>query len=209
MGGYFSGRQNGRPIKEQSHFIDIARMLREGWISEGCSGGGTLNWSRGGEPTGSIGYSVNLLDPDNASMTLIYRRKLYGGEWEDKRQIVPLTYTQPHFGGRRWFMICPISGLRVGKLYLPAGGDVFAGQKAWRLGYRSQRITSKDRPFEALFRLQRRLGCDEGWEQPIRRPKGMWQRTFDRLEQEYWELDRQCAMQMMAMASRLRSSIDP
>ena len=101
-------------------------------------------------------------------------------------------------------MHCPAKGHRVGKLYMPAGGDQFASRKAWRLGYSSQRATERDRPFDALFRLQRRLGCAEGWEMPIKRPKGMWHRTFARLEERYWRLDELCAVQMMALTARLR-----
>ena len=78
-------------------------------------------------------------------------------------------------------------------------GIAFASRQAWRLGYQSQRHASRDRPFEALSRLQKKLGCNEGWEQPIQRPKGMWRRTFRRHEERYWELDAECAAQMMVV----------
>ncbi|NMW32041.1 hypothetical protein HKD42_08205 [Altererythrobacter sp. RZ02] len=204
MGGYNSGRQGGRPIAEQSLKVDLALMLRKGWIAEGRSNGGSLSWSRGGEPAGNIQYYADLSDPANASLTLNYKRQRYGEDWISREQHIRLDYTQPHFGGRRWWMICPVRGVRAGKLYLPSNGDIFAGRQAWRLGYKSQRIAPRDKPFEALFRLQRRLGCNEGWEQPIRRPKGMWRQTYDRLEQEYWELNLQCSYQMMALVNRLR-----
>jgi len=86
---------------------------------------------------------------------------------------------------------------------VPPGGDVFASRKAWRLGYRSQRIASRDRPFEALFRLQRRLGCTQGWGESIDKPKGMHWRTYARLEDEYWRLDRQCDDTLAPFVARL------
>lgn len=104
-------------------------------------------------------------------------------------------------------MVCPYHNIRVGKLYLPPGGDRFASRQAWRLGYRSQRIASRDRAFEALFRLQKKLGCDQGLEAGLYRPKGMWQRTFDRHMERYWELDAQCTLEMMGVLSRLRGEI--
>jgi len=100
-------------------------------------------------------------------------------------------------------MICPFKGIRVGKLYLPSGGDCFASRKAWRLGYQSQRVADRDRAFEKLFRLQRKLGCDQGYDLWIRRPKGMWHRTFDRHLERFEELDAQCGAEMAMLVLRL------
>ena len=118
-------------------------------------------------------------------------------------QHVRLVFTELNFGGRRWWMICPYSAQRAAKLYLPSGGDRFASRKAWRLGYRSQRVARRERAFESLFRLQRKLGCPEGYEAFIRRPKGMWQRTFERHLRHYDELERQCDAEMAFLVLRL------
>ena len=125
------------------------------------------------------------------------------GERKDEHQTIRLTFTQPHYGGKRWWMLCPVSGRRVGKLYLPPGGDIFASRQAWRLGYQSQRDAHRDRPFERLFRLQRKLGGPQGYEEPIFKPKGMWQRTWQRHLDEYWRLDAECAREWFGMLSRL------
>lgn len=57
-------------------------------------------------------------------------------------------------------------------------------------------------PIEALLALLKRLGCELGWEMPIRGPKGIWRKTYERLEREYLHLDRLCGLEMMAMSSR-------
>lgn len=207
MGGWGSGRRGGRPVKEEAKIIDLARMLRERWISEGRSGQGNIHWWRGDEPTGSISYKYDLENIDNAHLTLVYKHRHYGGDWIDERQFVRLEYAVPHFGGRRWWMRCPVNGDRVAKLYLPAGGDIFASRRAWRLGYRLQRVTERDKCFERLNALQRKLGCPEGWESPIRRPKGMWHSTFAKHEERYWELDEECGVHMMAAIGLLRGSL--
>lgn len=207
MGGWGSGRHGGRPICEHAKAIDLAWMLRTGRLWADGRGSGTLAWTVGGESAGSISYRFDTTDPDRATITLDWRTLRAGENWRDVRQTIHLVQTQPHFGGKRWWMLCPIRGDRVGKLYLPAGGDVFAGRKAWGLGYQSQRVAVHDRPFERLFALQRRLGCTPGFEQPIRRPKGMWRSTFDRLEQRYWELDGECALQLAHMMGVLRGSL--
>ncbi|ANU08450.1 hypothetical protein A6F65_02164 [Paraurantiacibacter namhicola] len=100
-------------------------------------------------------------------------------------------------------MHCPVSGRRVGKLYLPTGGDIFASRQVWRLGYHSQRDAARDKPFTRLFRLQKKLGCTQGWEQPISKPKGMWERTWQRHLADYWRLDAECAVEVAAMIDRL------
>lgn len=205
MGGWGSGRRSERPVKEDGLTIDLALMLRSGWMAEGRSGTGRLTWSNASGWSASISYSYNLIDAECASLTLEYRNKR-NGEWTSRNQHIRLIYTVPPYGGRRWWMACPVRGNRVGKLYLPDGGDIIAGRKAWGIAYRSQRSQSRDRAFERLFAIQRRLECPEGWEQPIWRPKGMWRRTFERLEQRYWELDAECSIEMMSAFAIIRGN---
>lgn len=113
-----------------------------------------------------------------------------GDDAEQVRQTVRLCFTVPHYGGKRWWMICPYRHIRVGKLYLPPGGDRFASRQAWRLGYKCQRDAARDRASERLFRLQRKLEGDLGLGAlPPSRPKGMWHRTYERHLERYWELE--------------------
>lgn len=201
MGGWGSGRQNGRPLADDSLKIDLELMLRRGWIRAGQASRGELHWSTNGRRHSTISYSVDLTDPAGSWLELRFRRGGEGGE--DVVQRINLVCTRPNFGGLRWWMTCPYKHVRAGKLYLPPGGDRFASRKAWRLAYQSQRSAQRDRAFDALFRLQRKLGGREGWEEPIRRPKGMWRRTFERYEQRYWELDGICGAEMMGLVLKL------
>jgi len=182
--------------------IDLAWMLRTGRAREGMLIRGTLHWKCGGEPAGSISYAAHMDDPNRERLELSYVRG-EGEAREHVRQAVHLCHTLPHYGGKRWWMICPYRSIRAGKLYKPAGGDRFASRQAWRLGYNSQRQAHRDRPFEKLFRLQKKLGCDTGWEAGLFRPKGMWHRTFERHLDEYWRLDEQCSVEMMGLVDRL------
>jgi hypothetical protein len=184
--------------------IDIAEMLRRGWVSDGCTGSGTLHWSRNGERFASIGHRFDLSDADDATLTLRYTWTPSGGEPQQVEQRIALVPTVPNYGGRRWWMLCPFTGRRVRKLHLPPGGGKFASRRAWRLPYRSQRLPKCDRPFEKLFRLQRKLGSPEGWEAGLRRPKGMWRRTFERHFERYLELDAECASEMMGVLRLLQ-----
>lgn len=203
MGGFGSGRQGGRPTADASRRIDLAWLVRTGRAVPGSLRYGSLSWNIGGEPAGSISYEADMRDLDAAELRLSYTRGS-GADREQVRQTVRLTYTLPHYGGRRWWMICPYSGHRVGKLYLPSNGDRFAGRVAWRLGYACQRSAYRDRPFDALFRLQKKLGCEQGWEAGLYRSKGMHQRTFERHWDRYLDLDGQCGAAMMSTLNRLR-----
>lgn len=202
MGSYGSGQQGGRPTADASRRIDLAWMLRTGRAAEGSEYRGILSWTCGGSSSGSISYVAAMGEPGVERLELSYTRG-EGADREQVRQDVRLCYTVPNYGGKRWWMICPYRGHRVGKLYLPPGGDRFASRRAWRLGYQSQRDTMRDRPFERLFRLQKKLGCEQGWEAGLRRPKGMWNRTFERHLERYWELDTECAVEMMGLIGRL------
>lgn len=203
MGGWGSGRHGGKPTIEDGLTIDLGLMLRRGWAKVGTAGAGTLSWSSNGEPRASISHCFDLTESGTPHLTLNYTRTRQDGSKEKVEQRIGLTWTRPTYGGRRWWMICPYSGRRVAKLHLPPGGDRFASRLAWRLPYRSQRSASRDRPFDRLFRLQRKLGSNEGWEAGLRRPRGMWRRTYDRHLERYWELDEQCAAEMAGVILRL------
>lgn len=195
MGGFGSGRSGGRPTANAAKKIDLAWMIRTGRAKPGKWVSGSLSWSWGSTPAGSISYVANMEDVSASYLRLMYWSG-GGADRQHMEQVVRLIFTEPNFGGRRWWMMCPYSGRRAAKLYMPAGGDRFASRNAWKLGYQSQRVARRDRPFEKLFRLQRKLGSEQGWEAHLRRPKGMWRRTYERHLERYYELDEECAVEM-------------
>lgn len=202
MGGWGSGRYGGRPTADMSKRVDLGWMIRTKRATPGQWISGGLSWNCGGEPAGSISYVANMEDPHDSYLRLTFWRGS-GDDREYVEQKIRLVFTEPNYGGRRWWMVCPYKGIRVGKLYMPNGGDRFASRKAWRLAYQSQRVAHRDRAFEKLFRLQRKLGCEQGYDSWIRRPKGMWRRTFDRHLERFEELDAQCGAEMAMLVLRL------
>lgn len=205
MGGFGSGNYGGRPTADISMKVDLCWMIRTGKAVPGQWISGSLSWQCGGQHAGSVSYVAQMEDPEDSYLRLSFWR----GPKEDRESVeqkIRLAFTEPNFGGRRWWMICPYSGSRAGKLYLPNGGDRFASRKAWRLAYQSQRIAHRDRAFEKLFRLQRKLKCEQGWDSWISRPKGMWHRTFKRHLQEFERLDAQCGTEMARMFRLLRDT---
>ena len=101
---------------------------------------------------------------------------------------VQLTSTQPTFGGRRWWFLCPRTGRRMTKLFLPNGGWHFWSRQAYGLGYRCQREDRFSRLQRRAAALNRQLGGEglSTWADPPAKPKWMRWATYER-KYERWE----------------------
>ena len=75
---------------------------------------------------------------------------------------VRLVTTEPTYGRRRWWFLCPLAFMagdpprRVAKLYLPPGGRYFGSREAYGLTYTSCQDSGK---FDGLYQ---RLAADMG-----------------------------------------------
>lgn len=89
------------------------------------------------------------------------------------------------FGGRRWYFICPETGARACRLYLPIHGQRFLSREAHGLRYRVEHATQEDNDIEQFFRLYTRITGQRpprGTLSPLPlRPKGMHGRTYEAL----------------------------
>ena len=184
MGGFNSGRPAWHATVESGVVLDLCRLIRAGSVVPGFYRGGGLTWTRTGtgERVASIGYAADITEPHAAVIRLTYTITRQGRAVEKDYQVW-LTATQPHFGGRRWWFLCPVSGRRAGKLYLPPGGDVFASRAVYRLAYQSQRVSRIERTHGRQRRIYARLGVDyRCFEQgaPVRK-KWMRRATYERL----------------------------
>jgi hypothetical protein len=117
---------------------------------------------------------------------LTYRhRSGSGGEWEEAREPVPLTWTACNFGGERPWFICPGArcGRRVAILYGP--GRYFLCRHCYDLRYESQREDKTHRALMRAQKIRKRLGGSANMMEPFpERPKGMHHDTYLRL---FWE----------------------
>jgi hypothetical protein len=180
MDGFGSGRQSGRATVESGLTLDLNRLIRQRNILPGTCASGSLTWSYvdSGETVASISYEASLVSPRSAWARLYYSAN---GKLEDYQ--VQIEASPGHYGGMRWWWICPISGGRTATLYLPPGATVFAARQAHRLAYRSQREATIDRTHARQARFHRMLGgtCDHYEQPPPRRPKGMHRKTYEQL----------------------------
>ena len=127
-----------------------------------------------GQQTASISYEANTIGTPQY-VRLSYTVTPQGGEPQHYDYQVRLVTTQPHFGGLRWWFMCPLRvnghacGRRVSKLYLPPGGHYFGCRHCYRLTYTSSQDSRKP---DHLARL---LGVDP---EVIRMLERHWARGY-------------------------------
>jgi len=175
MGGFGSGsysRWDRKTTTNESMDFDIRVLKKWGYLSAGYSG--SYSWPCGGEPSGSIRYKVA-----HDEITLTYRSRSYGGEWQDIKQQIPLTWTDCHYGGQRAWFRCNCFR-RVAVLY--GAGTYFRCRHCYQLAYGSQQEALFDRMLRKSRKIRKQLGPHDDVEIPIwRKPKGMHFTTFNRL----------------------------
>ena len=196
MGGFGSGKQDGKRCTNDMLALDVRSINRAGRLTPG--NWFTWQWSCNGEVTAAIGLRV-----ESDRVVLDYRNKNRhhnGGEWEAMNYAVRLDWTRCGFGGRRVWWRCPAVGCgrRVAVLH---GGRVFACRQCNRLAYQSQRESDDDRATRRADTIRRRLG----WEPGILngngpKPKGMHWRTFERLQGDH---DAHVKAALAVMAAKL------
>lgn len=185
MGGMGSGNrvQYGGSTTEDYHAVDIRWLKRNGILEPGTRR--SINWSRGGERTGSIQIRAEL-----NRVYFIYKHRSYGDDWKDECYPVEIELTPCHMGGGRPWFRCPAKGCgrRVAVLY---GGAIFACRHCHQLVYPSQRERPGDRAARKADRIRDKLGWEAGilnGSEPWNKPKGMHWATYHRLCREHDDL---------------------
>lgn len=175
MGGFGSGRISTR-CREK---VERTRFIRAEWVKERMTALETgmatkIGWTRDGKPYGEA--DVSLLGD---RLHIKYRQHSTGeDEWRDVHEVVELSYTTPHFGGKRLWLQCPHCGLRVSVLYC---SEIVACRRCLQLIYRTEGEDAIDRLRSKAAKLKERLGGN-----PSQRPKGMHQKTFSTLRDQYF-----------------------
>jgi hypothetical protein len=184
MGGYGSGRPASKRKADGCRTLDVNRLNREGCLRPGWQG--HWQWSRDGKQVASIGCKAT-----ETSFVLGYRIQLNGDDWEPITQPIPITRIDCHYGNQRPYFRCPgvmngrHCGRRVGKLFL--GGKYFLCRHCYNVAYTSQSEAHYDRALRRANKTRMALGGEPGtahWIKP--KPKGMWQRTYQR---KCWEIE--------------------
>jgi len=129
MGGWGSGWQGPKKyVVEDCLVLSIKELTRAGLLKTGCPSGSWC-WRSGDKTVATVKLDLSIY-PDRGT---IWLTNAAGAPMHT----VSLVTTVPHYGGRRWWFICPIKKIRVAKLYLPSGATMFASRQAYDLTYRS------------------------------------------------------------------------
>ncbi|MDP2519032.1 hypothetical protein [Shimia thalassica] len=182
MGGYGSGRPGFKQKAESCLSLNVNLMQRQGCLKAGFTGNWT--WSRDGKVISQIGFRTEA-----SCLTLDYHISQRAAERELTTQSVRLTYTDCNYGGQRPYFRCPgvvngqHCGRRVSKLF--SGGRYFLCRHCYSIAYSSQSEDRHDRLLRRANKLRMSLGGSPGTAHFIAsKPKGMWQRTYQRKQFE-------------------------
>lgn len=199
MGGYGSGRYSGKRTLDGGLTLDLGGLIRKQNVRPGWHVSGILTWTytRSRKKMAEICYEANLTNNGASWIRLEYSINSTPMDYK-----VYLTSTPCNFGGIRWWWLCPSTGQKVSKLYLPSGGTIFAARSAHQLAYSSQREAGIDRTHARQARLFEKLrASDDRYNGYVpARPKGMHKRTYDRLTAQL-----RCAIEDHATVFTLRA----
>ena len=190
MGGYGSGRRSTKPKVEECNSLDANQLNGDGCLKNGWNG--TITWSRNGVKSSSIGMrtTANYLH-------LGYSSEQYGSVIQPIR----IERLPCRFGGSRAYLRCDC-GKRVVKLY--GVSKYFRCRHCSGLFHYSKNEGFWDRSLRQRTKHRRRLSSDaslEAYEMP--KPKGMWWRTYYRLQKRAQAAENRAADDFIIAARRL------
>lgn len=181
----YGGKTEADDLKK----IETSFLKKHGYFHGWRSG--TITWTRGwDEHKSSVGIEVSTMNDENYLRIHYTQTDNYSGEKKDFDYKIPLTTTRCHFGGKRYWFICPwyksgnYCGRRVGVLY--KDGDYFACRNCYDLTYSSKKQNRSYRyhPLFSILDIDQKI---EKLEEKIKTPyyRGRPTKKQRRLERLY------------------------
>jgi hypothetical protein len=175
-------RPRTRALLEQA-FMQIDCTTMGPWANVAAGGGqfrpqpngltAAVTWRRGAWPEDCI--QIAYWEPAGSRVRHV--------------QTVPVDFTRPGAGGRRWWFRCPRCQERVGVLYVPVAGWAWSCRRCSQRTYLSQRLGRDGRlALRAFKTVLRAVGpaAQSSHNFPASRPGRMHTKTFARLHQRWW-----------------------
>ena len=139
MGRYYF---DAKTTVEQATQLNIFKLKEFGLLRGYATSTLTWTWRLSGRKN-SIGIIVDVRDNPYVKVNYTVTDRSTG-EKTDYDYKISLTTTPCHFGGVRYWFICPLSmngvycGRRTGTLYLASGGNYFGCRHCYDLSYESR-----------------------------------------------------------------------
>ncbi len=145
---------------EECKSLDLSWLNRQGYLCG--SWWGTIQWKNTlGEVTSSISIMVSVtregFGEDYVRLSYSQTDRFTKEKKKDLDYKIELVTTPCHFGGVKYWFVCPLvangryCGRRVAKLYLPGGQTYFGCRHCYNLTYRS--CQEHDSRVNSLMRL--------------------------------------------------------
>lgn len=153
MGGFGSGRRSTRATTDDCLHIQLPDLKRLGMLKRHCLNRRTLSWRLNGRTVAqfTLVADVDCREPFPSL-------KITGHAGGRRVDCLVWLDSQPmHFGGERWYALCPHTGNRCTTLVLPPGKTHFASVSGWNVAYGSQRECKVQRAHRAIDRASSRL----------------------------------------------------
>jgi len=155
MGRYYF---DAKTTVEQATQLSIFK-LKEFGLLRGYSAS-TLTWThKASGKQDSIGITVDIEDEPYVKVNYTITDRTTGEKTKYDYKI-SLTSTPCHFGGVRYWFICPLSvngvycGRRTGTLYIASGGNYFGCRHCYNLSYQSRNEPRFARPGGMFYPLK-------------------------------------------------------
>lgn len=157
------------------------------------------SWTRNDESYASITIKQFGLDEFGGGLLHISYRK----NDQPFEQHIRIVSTTPHYGGKRYWFICPNTGRRCITLHTVNGCNYFYSRYAYRhLPYRCQHESKWDRLLRRYHKRQSQYGVSKWDDIWFPKPKGMHQRTYERCIQELEGFNDLVEMRLMMLGDR-------
>lgn len=174
----------GRPTVESARSIDMRDLTQLGILDKpGETFVVPMTWSHNACITAEATFELSVGDGEaQLRVRGVDLHHWTGITTVAAGQVIDLVARPVHFGGRRWFFVCPLQGDLALRLHLPLGARGFASRQAHRLGYACQRESQRDQAFRRARKARHRLGGGDNLSVPLpRKPKWMRWATYWRL----------------------------
>ncbi|MDE1970023.1 MAG: hypothetical protein KGI50_00375 [Patescibacteria group bacterium] len=128
-----------RDYADECRSVSVSFLHKHGYFNSTQSG--LITWTHG-DSKNSISIASHIEENNDYIRFYYTQTNRDTGEKKDVDYKIPLVSTKCHFGGKRWWFMCPLSrngvycGKRVGVLY--KGGDYFGCRHCYGLPYSSQ-----------------------------------------------------------------------
>jgi hypothetical protein len=154
----------------------IKKAIKTGGVNSCLPISGQLNWTFGPGRRSAANFEARLQFPNGYVELEFLVADERTRSSRNVKQRISLSATRPRFGGMRWWFICPVTGERAGRLYLPPGASEFASRRAHGLAYACQTESINERAARRRRKLLARLGDEDapfGWT-PLKPRRMRW-----------------------------------